>query len=237
MGKRMAILAATGNAHKMREFRQIFTEVLTKHADWEIDIFAEKELALKAGQTYESPEETGTKFCENALIKARGIEAFLHKFPAGLPKGYDQMLIIADDSGICVDALNGMPGVYSARYAQKPGEHGNSDDEENLRKLLREMESVPEGKRSAAFVCSICAILFSTDDSAGTPLFAEGKIEGTITRSPFGEGGFGYDPIFYVERFGKTTAELTAEEKNAISHRGQALREAAERVYGILATL
>ncbi len=237
MGKRMAILAATGNAHKMREFRQIFTEVLTRHADWEIDIFAEKELAMKAGAAYESPEETGTKFRENALIKARGIEAFLQAHPEGLPKGYDQMVIIADDSGICVDALNGMPGVYSARYAQKPGETGNSDDGENLQKLLKEMETIPDGQRGGAFVCSICAILIPGNGGMGAPLFAEGKIEGTITRSPFGEGGFGYDPIFFVERFGKTTAELTAEEKNAISHRGQALREAAEQVYGILATM
>ena len=233
----MAILAATGNQHKMREFRQIFTEVLTRHAEWEIDIFAEKELAMKAGAVYESPEETGTKFCENALIKAKGIEAFLKAHPEGLPDGYDQMVIIADDSGICVDALGGMPGVYSARYAQKPGANGNSDDGDNLRKLLKEMESVPDGQRGAAFVCSICAILLPQNGECGTTFFAEGKIEGVITRSPFGEGGFGYDPIFYVERFAKTTAELTAEEKNAISHRGQALREAAEQVYGILATL
>lgn len=237
MGKKMAILAATGNHHKMREFRQIFTEVLSRHADWEIDIFAEKELAQKAGHVYASPEETGTKFCENALIKARGIETFLLAHPEALPTGYDQMVIIADDSGICVDALNGMPGVYSARYAQKPGETGNSEDGENLRKLLQDMEAVPDGQRSAAFVCSICAIVSTKDGTQGNPLFAEGRIEGVLTRRPFGEGGFGYDPIFYVERFGKTTAELTADEKNAISHRGQALREAAEQVYGILATL
>jgi XTP/dITP diphosphohydrolase len=235
MGKRMAILAATGNSHKMREFQEIFKEILTRHEDWEIDVFAEKELANRAGVSYEAPEETGTIFRENAEIKAVGIADFLEQHPKGYPKGYDQMVILADDSGICVDALGGKPGVHSARYAQKPGVPGNSADSENLQKLLRDMEQVPDHQRRAAFVCSIVGIVLNGEKRQ--TLYAEGRIDGTLTRSPKGERGFGYDPIFFVEQFGKTTAELTAEEKNAISHRGQALRNLAEQVYGILTGL
>lgn len=238
MGKRLAILAATGNNHKMREFRQIFSQVLTRHADWEIDVYAERELAEKCGVSYEAPEETGIHFSENAMIKAQGIHTFLQKHPKGFPEGYDRFVIIADDSGICVDALHGAPGVHSARYAQKPGETGNSADEDNLNKLLREMEGVPDAQRGAAFVCSIAAIVLPAQaEEKPWVLTAEGRIEGRLTDSPRGSGGFGYDPIFYVERFGKTTAEMTPEEKNGVSHRGKALRDAAEQVYGILASM
>ncbi|MBR5280887.1 MAG: RdgB/HAM1 family non-canonical purine NTP pyrophosphatase [Clostridia bacterium] len=235
MGKKMAILAATGNTHKMREFQQIFQEILTRHEDWTIDVFAEKELAKRANVSYEAPEETGTIFRENAEIKAVGIADFLEQHPAGYPEGYDQMVIIADDSGICVEALGGKPGVYSARYAQKPGVPGNSDDGANLQKLLHDMEHVPDDQRQAAFVCSIVGIV--PGEGTRKTLYAEGRIEGMLTREPKGERGFGYDPIFYVEQFCKTTAELTAEEKNAISHRGQALRDLAEQVYGILTVM
>ncbi len=235
MGKKMAILAATGNSHKMREFQEIFKEILTRHEDWEIDVFPEKELAGKVGVSYEAPEETGVIFRENAEIKAVGIADFLERHPEGYPEGYDKMVILADDSGICVEALGGKPGVHSARYAQKPGVPGNSADTDNLQKLLQDMEQVPDGQRQAAFVCSIVGIVLSGDTRQ--TLYAEGRIEGALTRSPKGERGFGYDPIFFVERFGKTTAELTAEEKNAISHRGQALRNLAEQVYGILTSL
>lgn len=235
--KKLAILAATGNAHKMREFREIFREVLTCHAEWEIDIFAERELAERIGLLYEAPEETGTRFCENSAIKANGIRAFLQAHPEALPEGYDRTVIIADDSGICVDALGGAPGVLSARYAQKQGVSGNADDGDNLEKLLADMHGVPREKRQAAFVCSITAIVLSEKADAVREIQTEGRIKGLLTEEPFGAGGFGYDPIFYVERFGKTTAEMTPEEKNAISHRGMALREAAEKVYGIFTEL
>lgn len=230
MKKKMIIIAATGNAHKMREFREIFQEVLTRHADWEIDVIAEKALAARVGASYEAPEETGTRFCENSAIKARGIREFIRQHPQSCPSGYDACVIIADDSGICVDALGGAPGVRSARYAAAEGQPGNSDDAENLRKLLRDTQNVPDAQRTAAFVCSITAILLPEDRTLQT----EGRVAGVLTREPRGVGGFGYDPIFYVPAYGKTTAEMRAEEKNAISHRGMALREAAERVYGIL---
>lgn len=237
MGKKMAILAATGNRHKMREFQEIFQEIMTRHGDWTIDVFAEKALAQSVHCIYEAPEETGTTFGENARIKAEGIWSFLQQHPDAFPKEYDCTVIIADDSGICVEALHGAPGVHSARYAQKPGKNGNSDDGENLRKLLDDMASVPDEQRNAAFICSISGLVLPGNARTYLSLTAEGRIEGRLTHSPRGEGGFGYDPIFFVERFGKTTAELTASEKNAISHRGQALRNIAEQVYGILATM
>lgn len=233
----MAILAATGNRHKMQEFQEIFQEILTRHGDWNIDVFAEKALAQSVQCIYEAPEETGTTFSENARIKAEGIWSFLQHHPDALPKEYDCTVIIADDSGICVEALQGAPGVHSARYAQKPGEIGNSDDGDNLRKLLRDMKDVPDEQRNAAFVCSIAGIVLPVEGRGCQSLTAEGRIEGRLTHSPRGVAGFGYDPIFFVERFGKTTAELTASEKNAISHRGQALRDIAEQIYGILATM
>jgi XTP/dITP diphosphohydrolase len=122
-------------------------------------------------------------------------------------------LTLADDSGLVVEALAGRPGIHSARYA---GE--TATDEDNRQKLLKDLEGVPEPKRGAAFVC---VLVLATPE--GEELVAEGRIEGRITVSPMGEGGFGYDPLFFVPELGKTTAEITLEEKNRISHRGQAL--------------
>lgn len=146
--------------------------------------------------------EDGATFAENALKKAREASD-----ATGLP-------VIADDSGLTVDALDGQPGVISARYAGEP-----SDDGANNRKLLRELAGVGPEKRSAAFVC---VLAFVHPD--GTEALFEGRIEGRILEAPRGSGGFGYDPLLLVEDHNATMAELSVEEKNRISHRGQALR-------------
>lgn len=147
------------------------------------------------------PPETGKTMKENALLKARAVAK-----ATGLPA-------LADDSGLEVDCLDGAPGVYSARYS---GERAT--DEENFRKLLRELEGVPREKRTARFRCVIALVGFDDDEH----LF-EGVFEGEITEAPRGQNGFGYDPVFLVPFIGKTSAELTPDEKNRISHRAKAL--------------
>ncbi len=147
--------------------------------------------------------ETGLSFVENALIKARNAAK-----SSGLPA-------IADDSGIVVDALGGAPGIYSARYG---GAHG--DDTANTKKLLQAMENIPDGQRSARFWCAIVLMQRANDP---TPIIIQRGWEGTIARHPAGEGGFGYDSIFYLPTHQKTSAELTPEDKNQLSHRGRAL--------------
>lgn len=149
-------------------------------------------------------EETGTTFLENALLKARHAAR-----GARLPA-------LADDSGIEVDALGGRPGVWSARYAG-----AGASDADNLRLLLRELEEVPEPRRGARYRCVI-VLVRSPDDAL--PLVAHGRWEGRIARAPHGQGGFGYDPVFVPAGGQRTAAELSETEKNAVSHRGQALR-------------
>ena len=149
--------------------------------------------------------ETGSSFVENALIKARAVSA-----ATGLPA-------MSDDSGICVDALNGMPGIRSARWA---GRHG--DDLANLELLLAQVDDLPDARRGAQFVC---AAAFVAPD--GSELVAEGVLAGSLLRSPRGTNGFGYDPIFVPAGAQRTTAEMTPDEKDAISHRGRAFRALA----------
>ncbi len=149
-------------------------------------------------------EETGLTFVENALLKARHAAEL-----SGLPA-------IADDSGLVVDALNGAPGIYSARYAGP-----DATDADNLHKLLDAMVDVPEAERTARFVCLMVFLRHAADP---LPLVCQGIWEGRITTAPSGEGGFGYDPIFFVPERGCTSAELPPEEKNRLSHRGRALR-------------
>ncbi len=149
-------------------------------------------------------DETGLSFVENAILKARNAAAH-----TGLPA-------IADDSGLEVDYLNGAPGIYSARYA---GEHGGSDA--NNRKLLEALDGVDEAQRTARFQC-LLVFLRHADDP--TPLICQGTWEGRILNAPQGEAGFGYDPLFYVPGEGCSAAELAAERKNSMSHRGQALQ-------------
>ncbi|CAH2031200.1 XTP/dITP diphosphatase [Trichlorobacter ammonificans] len=146
--------------------------------------------------------EDGTTFAENALKKAREASA-----ASGLP-------VIADDSGLTVDALNGLPGVISARYAGEP-----SNDEANNRKLLRELKDIPADRRGGAFVCMLAFV-----HPDGTEALFEGKIAGRILETPRGDGGFGYDPLLLIPDQNATMAELSVEQKNRISHRGQALR-------------
>jgi len=149
--------------------------------------------------------ETGATFEENALLKARAIASY-----TGLPA-------VADDSGLCVDALSGMPGVLSARWA---GAHG--DDQANLELVLAQLADVPDARLGAQFVCAAALVVPGTREWVVT-----GRVEGRLIRSPRGSGGFGYDPIFLPDGFGQTTAEMTAEAKDAISHRGRAFRALA----------
>ena len=148
--------------------------------------------------------ETGATFEENALLKARAIAAYTH-LPA-----------VADDSGLCVDALNGMPGVLSARWA---GGHG--DDKANLDLVLAQIADVPDTRRGAQFVCAAALV------DGAREVVVTGTVTGRLTREPRGHGGFGYDPIFVPDGFALTTAEMTPEAKDAISHRGRAFRALA----------
>ena len=183
------IVLATGNPGKVREIRRILGEL-------GVEVVPQTELGVG------DADETGSSFVENALIKARHASLM-----TGLPA-------IADDSGLVVDALDGRPGVYSARYSG-----AGATDESNIDKLLRELAGVPDGKRTAAFHC--CAVYVSADDS--TSLVAEGRWPGRILAERRGTGGFGYDPVFYDPDCGRTAAELGPELKNALSHRGKAL--------------
>jgi XTP/dITP diphosphohydrolase len=148
--------------------------------------------------------ETGATFEENALLKARAIATF-----TGLPA-------VADDSGLCVDALNGMPGVLSARWA---GRHG--DDRANLKLVLAQVADVPDARLGAQFVCAAALVV---PGPGAREWVVTRQVEGRLIRAPRGSGGFGYDPIFLPDGFGQTTAEMTAEAKDAISHRGRAFR-------------
>lgn len=185
------IILASDNAHKLEEFRRYFREA---------EIPAEIISLRESGFLGEIVED-GATFEENSLIKARTV---------ALATG---CMAIADDSGLEVDALNGAPGVHSARYA---GVHG--DDDANNAKLLAELSGVPAEKRTARFVSAVC--VFRED---GEHLTVRGTAEGLILESKQGSGTFGYDPLFYYPPFGKTFAELTGSEKNGVSHRGNAL--------------
>ena len=187
----MKVVLASKNPHKLVEISKItekfgFELVLQSELGVDIDV-----------------EETGTTFEENSLLKAEAVMK-----ATGLPA-------LADDSGIAVDALNGEPGIYSARY----GFDESLDDWGRLLLLLKNTEHVPDGQRQAQFVC---VISFITPE--GKVIQARGEIHGELTREPAGENGFGYDPIFYYPPLGKTTAELTPEEKNEVSHRANALK-------------
>lgn len=200
MAKRTLVFA-TGNANKTREFREILDsekyEVLSmKDAGIEADI-------VEDGKTFE----------ENALIKARAV--------AELTDG----IVVADDSGLVIDALNGEPGIYSARYL---GEDTPYDIKNQ--KILERLADVPKEKRTARFVCAMAAVL-----PDGEEISVTGVMEGYIGFAAAGENGFGYDPIFYVDKYGTSTANISPEQKNEISHRGQALRgirDELERRFG-----
>ena len=189
-------LIASNNQHKVVELNRILNPL-------GINAVTPKECGVDLGYV----EETGTTFAENAEIKA--MSAYKKT----------SMPTVADDSGLMVDALDGRPGVYSARYA---GE--NATDKDRYTKLLTEMKDVPDDKRTAHFVSSICCIL---DEK--TIIKVEGTVEGKIAYQPKGEDGFGYDPVF-ITKNGKTFAQLSSDEKDAISHRGNALRKLKEEI-------
>jgi XTP/dITP diphosphohydrolase len=188
------IVLASSNAGKLREFRALLAKL-------DFTVIAQGELGIA------SAEEPHLTFVENALAKAR--HAAVH---SGLPA-------LADDSGLCVAALGGAPGVHSARFSGS-----NADDDSNNAELLRRLHG--QAERRAHYTCVLVAVA-SADDPE--PLIAEARWPGTIIAQPRGEGGFGYDPLFLLPELGRTAAELPPDEKNRISHRGQAMRELARR--------
>lgn len=225
---KLLIIAATNNKHKLIEFKEIFSSA----ADGKAQVMALTDAVknFSDGKSlYGDPEETGTTFAANAFIKAAALYDFLGD--ALRAKQDSDILIVADDSGLCVSALGGAPGVYSARYASENGE--NATDSDNVEKLLHEMENIPDEKRQAAFVCAVAGILIKPNLPEYILLTAEGNMPGVIARETHGDNGFGYDPVLFLPEYGKCVAELTSEEKNTISHRGQALRRLAEGYYGL----
>lgn len=193
------VVVATGNAHKVTEIEAILAPVMPGAVFYALGELGE----------FPEPEENGATFADNALIKAKA--------------AHDEtgLIAVADDSGLMVDALDGAPGIMSARFA---GVHG--DDARNNAKLLELLASVPDAERTARFHSSV--VLMYAD---GSTVLGEGDCEGTIGREPKGSNGFGYDPLFWPEAFpGKTMAELAPEQKNAISHRYHALTNLAEKL-------
>lgn len=187
----MKIVLASHNKKKLSELRSLLNEITSDEAE----ILSPAEIGF-----YDEIEESGKTFEENAYIKAKTIASL----------GY---ITIADDSGLEVDALNGAPGIHSARYS------GGSDIDNNA-KLLSQLASIPFEKRTARFVCAVVCVFPDCDDY----ITVRGSCEGIILNSARGEAGFGYDPLFYYEPLGKSFSELSSEEKNSVSHRGTAMR-------------
>ena len=193
----MKVVLASKNPHKLVEISQITEK-------FGMELVLESQLGVDI-----DVEETGSTFEENSFLKAKAVMK-----ATGLPA-------LADDSGICVDALGGEPGIYSARY----GFDDSLDDFGRLQLLLKNTEQVPDGQRQAQFVC---VITFVTPD--GKVIQARGEVHGELLRAPAGEGGFGYDPIFYYPPFGKSLAQVSPAEKNSVSHRANALKVFYEKL-------
>ena len=191
------IVLASNNKGKVREFGEMLSTL-------------NMEVVPQATFNIEDADETGLTFVENAIIKARHASTI-----AGLPA-------IADDSGLEVDFLNGAPGIYSARYSDMENAGKDATDEKNLLKLLDALKDVPEEKRTARFQCVLVYMRHAEDP---TPIICQGTWEGIINTEKHGDNGFGYDPIFYVPTHNCSSAELSSEEKNKLSHRGQALKK------------
>ena len=200
------LVLATRNQGKIAEFRRILEEL----APGQIEL-----LGVDQFPDLVDVEETGSTFEENSLLKARYTSE-----ATGLPA-------IADDSGLCIDALNGDPGIFSARWA---GSHG--DDRANIEKVLEQLKDVPDEQRTAYFIC--VASLVMPD---GRHTVAEGRFQGRILHKPVGQNGFGYDPIFQPLGLSISSAEMSAEEKDLVSHRGKSLRAIAPHVIQMLASL
>jgi XTP/dITP diphosphohydrolase len=201
------ILFATGNEGKMREIRMLL-------ADLDVEVLSMKEAGIQT-----DIEENGTSFEENALIKARAV--------AACAKEGD--IVLADDSGLEVDYLNKEPGIYSARYLGEDTPYSVKNAE-----IIRRLDGVPKEGRTARFVCAIAAALPEDIGGGEKEFVVRGVVEGYIGWEERGTNGFGYDPIFYVDEYGCSTAELDSETKNRISHRGKALRACKERIAELL---
>jgi XTP/dITP diphosphohydrolase len=199
------VVLASGNAKKLDELRRILEPLVPG-----VEV-----LGLADVEPYDEPAETEPTFEGNALIKARTAAQV-----TGLPA-------LADDSGICVDALNGMPGVLSARWSGVPKDQGG--DAANNRLLLAQLADVPDERRGAMFRCAMAFVL-----PDGTEVVELGEMPGRVLHAEQGEGGFGYDPLFAAEGYDVSTAELSREDKDAISHRGRALRAIAPTVAAVL---
>ena len=206
MSAPVTLVLATRNQGKIREFRRILDSI----SQGTINLVGLEEFSHTT-----EVEETGSTFKENALLKARSVCK-----ETGLPA-------IADDSGLCVDALGGAPGLFSARYA---GVHG--DDRANNVKLLKELESIPEEKRGAHFTCAAALVLVDGREHVSEEIF-----EGSILHAPIGDQGFGYDPLFRPQGFSISSAQMSADEKDLISHRGKSLRAIAPHVISLLTSL
>lgn len=238
---KVQIVFATGNADKVREIREIIQ-------DPEASVYSMKELGISS-----DPEETGTTFEENARIKARAVADILLENPARYLQDLSTpIVVLSDDSGLVVDALGGAPGIYSARFLGR-----DTSYTEKMNYILSELKDKTGDERSARFVCACAAVLLPAPESAALePAGHEGAaleaadhegaaleareivvtetMEGQIADRIAGEHGFGYDPVFYLPEYGKTSAELTDEEKNAISHRGKAFRAMTARLRELL---
>ena len=200
------VVLATRNAHKLAELQRIL-----------VDCGVEVELVPPADDVPEVAETEST-FADNALLKARAVSAH-----SGLPA-------IADDSGLCVDALNGMPGVLSARWS---GVHG--DDLANLTLLLDQIADVPLSRRGAQFVCAAALVVPDAESGVAIERVVEGAVEGHLISNPLGTNGFGYDPVFVPDGYDLTTAQMQPADKDAISHRGKALQALAPILAELLA--
>jgi XTP/dITP diphosphohydrolase len=198
---RPRVVVATRNPGKVAELRRILEP-------YDVDL-------VDLGAFPDAPDvaETGDSFAANALLKARAVAE-----ATGL-------VAVADDSGLAVDALNGMPGIFSARWS---GRHG--DDEANLQLVLAQLSDIPDDRRGAAFICAAAAAV-----PGGGELVVEGRMSGSLIRAPRGSNGFGYDPVFVPVDDDRTTAEMSAADKDAISHRGRAFRALAPRLAELLA--
>ena len=238
---KVQIVFATGNADKVREIREIIQ-------DPEASVYSMKELGISS-----DPEETGTTFEENARIKARAVADILLENPARYLQDLSTpIVVLSDDPGLVVDALGGAPGIYSARFLGR-----DTSYTEKMNYILSELKDKTGDERSARFVCACAAVLLPAPESAapGAAALAPAALkpadhesaapevreivvtetmEGQIADHIAGEHGFGYDPVFYLPEYGKTSAELTDEEKNAISHRGKAFRAMTDRLRELL---
>lgn len=228
---KVQIVFATGNADKVREIREIIQ-------DPEASVYSMKELGISS-----DPEETGTTFEENARIKARAVADILLENPARYLQDLSTpIVVLSDDSGLVVDALGGAPGIYSARFLGR-----DTSYTEKMNYILSELKDKTGDERSARFVCACAAILLPAPESAALEpadhecaapevreIVVTETMEGQIADHIAGEHGFGYDPVFYLPEYRKTSAELTDEEKNAISHRGKAFRAMTDRLRELL---